>query len=668
MHHTTNRPTAGPRREDHRPPVRTAVPPHPMYPAETRTMHLMKTIIHPGRAAAAALLALALAACSDSTGSSRTPATIGPSGNVPDSAAVGTATQVTVRVIDASANPVKGATVQWTATGGGSAAPASSKTDASGLASTVWTLGPAAGTQTLTASFDAGHTFTFSVAARPGPATSVVVQPDSAMLAGVNDTTRLHATAKDAGGNDLPVTWATLDPSIATVDGNALVRAVGYGRARIVASAGAKADTAAVVVPATGVSITLLGAAMRVGDLVRLEFAATDSRGTSVPATAATWATSNAAVATVSSDGVVHAVGAGDAAVTATIGTSSASAPVAVGGPLSVQRFSAGYNRTCAVGADAHAWCWFFYPRPQPGVTGFDTVAAGEQHACGLKGGTAYCWGSSLVGQLGNGSNTSSPAPVAVAGGRTFTSLAAGRNHTCGISGGTAWCWGSNSHGALGTGTTLTCSQYNYACSWVPVQVAGSQTFTALDAEDDQTCGLTSAGAVYCWGGLYPSTPTQESGATVFTQITVGEAHLCGISGGSTLCWGANDYGQLGIGDYFARAAPTPVAGGHTFVRVDAGEWFTCALDAAGAAWCWGENQYGELGNGVSNSGYGPPSPVPSAVAGGHVFSSLSSGRQHACALASDGLWCWGGNVRGELGIDSNDFRRMTPARVADQP
>jgi alpha-tubulin suppressor-like RCC1 family protein len=629
-------------------------------------MRLVPHASRPLAAAAAALLALA-ACSSDSTGSGGTPASIGAAANLPASAPVGTTTQVTVRVTDASAKPVKGATVTWTATGGGSAQPATSMTDASGLASTIWNLGTTAGPQTLTASVDAAHTITFNMTATPGAATAVVVQPDSAALTGLGDTTRFTVTAKDANGNVLPVTWNSLDPSVAVVNGSGFVQATGYGRGRIVASAGGKADTAVVNV-SSGAVINLVGAGLRVGDLVQLTYSAHDARGNDLPATSATWTTSNPAVVTVSSTGAVHAEGPGDATVTATIGGASATVPIAVGGPLVVQRFSAGYNRTCATAADGHAYCWGVFPRPQPGVTGFDTVATGEQHACALKSGAAWCWGVGLVGQLGNGNNATSPVPVPVSGGRSYTALAAGRSHTCGISGGTAWCWGSNAAGQLGTGTTLTCSQYNYACSWTPVQVAGAHTFTALDAEGDATCGLTTTGEVYCWGGRFPSTPTQESGAINFNSITVGGAHLCGISAGNTLCWGKNDFGQLGTGDTTMRTSPAPVAGGHTFVRVDAGEWFTCALDAAGAAWCWGENQYGELGNGAAVAGYGVPSSVPVAVAGGHVFSRLSSGREHACALASDGLWCWGGNVGGELGIGSNDFKRTTPVRVIGQP
>ena len=47
--------------------------------------------------------------------------------------------------------------------------------------------------------------------------------------------------------------------------------------------------------------------------------------------------------------------------------------------------------------------------------------------------GVGYCWGANFVGQLGDGSTTSSTTPVAVTGGLTFQSISAGKFHSCAI-------------------------------------------------------------------------------------------------------------------------------------------------------------------------------------------------------------------------------------------
>lgn len=108
----------------------------------------------PRRALAALLLTAFAAACGDgdSTGSRPAAAVAVQSGNG-QQGTVGQAlaNPVVVRVSDADGQPVRGATVQWTVTGGGSATPASATTDAAGLAQAQWTLGGAVGPQTATA-------------------------------------------------------------------------------------------------------------------------------------------------------------------------------------------------------------------------------------------------------------------------------------------------------------------------------------------------------------------------------------------------------------------------------------------------------------------------------------------------------------------------------------
>src|SRR5664280_2963796 len=72
-------------------------------------------------------------------------------------------------------------------------------------------------------------------------------------------------------------------------------------------------------------------------------------------------------------------------------------------------------------------------------------VVTGYAHTCALApSGQAYCWGRHASGQLGDGSGTNRLTPVAVQqGGVTFTSITAGAYYTCGLtSAGAAYCWG----------------------------------------------------------------------------------------------------------------------------------------------------------------------------------------------------------------------------------
>jgi adhesin/invasin len=94
---------------------------------------------------------------------------------------VGTAlpTVYSVAVRNALALPVQNVQVHWAAgPAGGSMNPATSLTDASGIASSTHTLGSAAGTQTATASVGglAGSPITFTATAQPGAAAQIVKQ------------------------------------------------------------------------------------------------------------------------------------------------------------------------------------------------------------------------------------------------------------------------------------------------------------------------------------------------------------------------------------------------------------------------------------------------------------------------------------------------------------
>src|SRR5438093_133984 len=170
-----------------------------------------------------------------------------------------------------------------------------------------------------------------------------------------------------------------------------------------------------------------------------------------------------------------------------------------------------------------------------------------------------------------------------------------------------------------------------------PTQPAVPTTFAvfaAVSAGQYHTCGVTAAGAAYCWGDnrsgelgdgttIDRSAPGLVAGGVSFAAVSAGYAHTCGVTvAGAAYCWGHNGFGQLGDGTTTFRSSPVLVAGGVSFATVDAGLFYhTCGVTAAGAAYCWGRNFDGQLGDETTTD-----RSAPGLVAGRVRFGAVSAG------------------------------------------
>ncbi|HJR49488.1 MAG TPA: hypothetical protein VJ794_00195, partial [Gemmatimonadales bacterium] len=311
-------------------------------------------------------------------------------------------------------------------------------------------------------------------------------------------------------------------------------------------------------------------------------------------------------------------------------------------------------------------------PVPVAGGHVFQALSVGYVHNCALEsGGQAYCWGSNIQGQLGDGNTgVDSDMPVPVTGGHAFASISAGGDHTCALtSAGEAYCWGENFYGGLGDGNAPTDSD-------MPVLVLGGHVFESISAGLVHTCAVASTGIGYCWGsngkgrlgngnaGIDSPTPTPVAGGHLFHSISAGGLHTCGLTTAAAVyCWGYGLSGQLGNGNAgIDQDIPVLVLGGHPFESVDTGDEHTCGVVSGGDAYCWGNDGLGQLGDGS-----GPPfTDVPSLVSGGHAFQAVSAGERHSCGLSPIGVArCWGGNQDGRLGDGNAPFGSGVPVEVA---
>jgi plastocyanin len=141
-------------------------------------------------------------------------------------------------LVTLSGAPVAGDTVTWGATGtGASVAPVKAVTDASGIATTTWTLGQTAGVQSATATLAAasGSPVSFSAVANAGAATQLAVAAGDGQTGSPNAAlaTQLAAKVSDQFGNGVAgvaVTWQVtggtggVNPTSGSTDGSGLAK------------------------------------------------------------------------------------------------------------------------------------------------------------------------------------------------------------------------------------------------------------------------------------------------------------------------------------------------------------------------------------------------------------------------------------------------------------
>ena len=198
--------------------------------------------------------------------------------------------------------------------------------------------------------------------------------------------------------------------------------------------------------------------------------------------------------------------------------------------------------------------------------------------------------------------------------------------------------------------------------------LTGPETGVAMSrvhAGNDFTCGIVDGGTGLCWGindqgqlgiptALYEASPQVVSEDLIFRQLSTKAAgrHVCGIvASGDAYCWGQNDFGQIGNGSTAWLAGLHPVVGGLKFASISAGWRSSCGVTTDGDAYCWGRGEWGQLGDGLATL-----SSVPVAVAGGHHFKKVDVGSNNlVCGLVTTGsILCWGLDLAGALGAPSN--------------
>ena len=333
---------------------------------------------------------------------------------------------------------------------------------------------------------------------------------------------------------------------------------------------------------------------------------------------------------------------------------------------------SSGYYFNFGIKSNGTIWGWgtsvfgqmgngseadFYIPTQINPLSDWQDIFPGASNSFAIKNnGTIWCSGNNSTGQLGIGSTVSYINTFLQIGSDTnWTQVSPSNGFTIAIkTNGTLWGWGQNDSYQMGNGTCctnrLSPGQIGTDTDWSMIAAANIRTAVALKTN----------GTLWGWGSnasgiLGPSNvgsrqyPTQLGTDTNWAFISAGGSHVLALKTNGTLWgWGNGDSGQAGdtLPQVYFRDTPTQV-GTATWLTVCAAKFKSSfGIQSDGTLWAWGLNDVGQLGDGTTTNRW-----QPYQISTDTDWIDVSAGYQHAVALKSNGaVYTWGQNDYGQLG------------------
>lgn len=300
-------------------------------------------------------------------------------------------------------------------------------------------------------------------------------------------------------------------------------------------------------------------------------------------------------------------------------------------------------------------------------------------------GQTADASSSSASGHGSSGTDSAEEPPVTdslsegVTGGESIGETSSGSASSGGASAPTT-------NGPTSTGSTASSSSTS--------STEGTAS-TGSDVGSASTDGLSTGGAdtgepAICGDGVVAGDEACDDGnnegldgcsadcisEAAIAQVCAGPARTCVVDTlGRVKCWGANLYGELGIGGKEHRGDdPGEMGAGLPFVdlamEVDtiACQGQFCALGTEGQVKCWGGPTGSYLGLGTMEGIGDDPeemgAALPAVELGEPALQLANSGRGACALLVSGKLKCWGFNGSGQLGLGDTEIRGDEPGEM----
>lgn len=280
--------------------------------------------------------------------------------------------------------------------------------------------------------------------------------------------------------------------------------------------------------------------------------------------------------------------------------TLNSSIPVKVSSVIKFKQLFGNNSISCAVSESNQAYCWGLNDLGQtgsninevkvlhpskvliPSNSFIEQMSINSDFGCAiLKNNQTYCWGKNKKGQLGNNNPSEyEPIPVAVNQdlmnkGSYFKSIHTSALYSCAVSNDNhEYCWGYGPEGQLAND----CDKNDQSCiieiaQPMQIQNNNKHVLSISYLNTLTSCSVFDDNQTYCWGAgdlngtnidknvllphkLDTSNIISPNNLRFFTHLTSND--VCAIDDhGYSYCWGMNEYGNLGTGNYSSTNIPT---------------------------------------------------------------------------------------------------------------
>jgi alpha-tubulin suppressor-like RCC1 family protein len=277
-----------------------------------------------------------------------------------------------------------------------------------------------------------------------------------------------------------------------------------------------------------------------------------------------------------------------------------------------------------------------------------------------------YVWGNNAYGQLGLNDLTNRNSPVQLGASTDWSKATTGRAFNLAIkTNGTLWAWGRNNSGQLGLGDTVNRSS--------PVQVGILTTWASVMGGVDHCVALRTDGTAWSWGAGAAgklsqnnsadySSPKQIGSGTSWAKAVAGYSNtaLISTSGALFIC-GQGTWGVNGTNNVYAQNFIQFVSTGWSDISISGRN--ALARKTGGTMWAWGGNNKGQLGLNNATS-YSSPVQIGALTTWSKISASGTYSFDNAAAIKTDGtMWSWGSNFRGSLGLNDS-YDRSSPVQI----